>query len=970
MKRFAIAALAAMISACASVPHSVVKPSWHPPVMADASVVPLSQLPNATAPLSCAEIVPLVQNGVTVKTPLSAVSPAATGDITKAACAAPTTVTGVNGQAVPASAPLVGTDASGHVVAVTVLPVAQEPAHTGDVTNSAGSLATTIAAGAVTDAKASLAVKPPVGLVAVANLSLTGAQTIDGQLGTAGTTLVLATAQSIASQNGPWIMQTGAWTRPAWYPSGGTTQAFQFIETLVRLGTTYQGSIWRQTAAAPITIDTTATTWVNTPLAPGNIGAGPFPSTVTNSNGNPIVGASSALLPGQVAVGAPAAATFTGAISGTTLTVSGVTGTIAIGAAVTNVGTSPVTAGTVITAGSGTTWTVNHSQTVSSEAMSSSTGNTVGGVSTLPSTVTVDCNVTICANFPGGTLADPTATIGLTAANGTAASSLRSDGAPALSQAIVPTWTALHTFNAGLATAAGVNFTGSTLTFTTGSTPCWICSATNVLTGQAATGVTPEVYVFQNNNDGVDTTTTGAGNLDEVFIRDVPGINHTGGRSSLWSEMDINHSPATAAGLAGYVGVQAQVTDNANLGGTDLLTNAAGNVFGGDSNTSLQSGATDVAFVTAWEFARTIATGASARSAYGIDIVAGGNLQGGSEDAAIGIHGAGQPFAVGLLFGGAVSSWSFGATSTLEGAVARTIGGSSSPIALNGTDWSAVTFQTGGCAFKSSSSVNTGGGLCVDPNGRFEPAVTSAHSWTTTGLFASVPGGIAVTDTTSTGTVTTEATMSFGGAQYNSTSATTFTNLATLYITPPTTTGNASATSTFGILSTGAIETLGQPLDSTGGLFVSGGNAVLNNNSNFVTNLGTGSTTALVTAGGGSNGVVINSNQLGSIKDTGLISTGTKFTAAGTGCTVGATVGGATAGTFTLATGPCTSVALTLNGATGLTAPNGWACEANDRTAPTVLIGGNSATTATTATITIPAGAGTSDVIGFHCVGY
>lgn len=101
-----------------------------------------------------------------------------------------------------------------------------------------------------------------------------------------------------------------------------------------------------------------------------------------------------------------------------------------------------------------------------------------------------------------------------------------------------------------------------------------------------------------------------------------------------------------------------------------------------------------------------------------------------------------------------------------------------------------------------------------------------------------------------------------------------------------------------------------------------------------------------------------------------ISSTGTKFTAAGTGCTVGTTTGGASAGIFTLAAGPCTSVAITMAGATGSTALNGWTCQAHDRTAPTVLIGGESSSTTTTATITIPAGAGTTDVISFSCVGF
>lgn|GEM_PF-1600861 len=44
--------------------------------------------------------------------------------------------------------------------------------------------------------------------------------------------------------------------------------------------------------------------------------------------------------------------------------------------------------------------------------------------------------------------ANPTASIGLTAVNGVATTAMRSDGAPALSQAIAPTWSATHIFSA------------------------------------------------------------------------------------------------------------------------------------------------------------------------------------------------------------------------------------------------------------------------------------------------------------------------------------------------------------------------------------------------------------------------------------------------------------------------------------------------------------------------------------------
>lgn len=73
----------------------------------------------------------------------------------------------------------------------------------------------------------------------------------------------------------------------------------------------------------------------------------------------------------------PATAVFRGSISGTTLTIASVSsGTIAIGQQVLGVG---VANETVITGGSGTSWTVNISQTVAAESMSSVT---VGAVFT------------------------------------------------------------------------------------------------------------------------------------------------------------------------------------------------------------------------------------------------------------------------------------------------------------------------------------------------------------------------------------------------------------------------------------------------------------------------------------------------------------------------------------------------------------------------------------------------------------
>lgn len=73
-------------------------------------------------------------------------------------------------------------------------------------------------------------------------------------------------------------------------------------------------------------------------------------------------------LANTVAIAGAETASFTGAISGTTLTVSGVTGTIVAGHKVSGAG---VAAATYIQSGSGAAWVVNNSQTVGSVSMTS-----------------------------------------------------------------------------------------------------------------------------------------------------------------------------------------------------------------------------------------------------------------------------------------------------------------------------------------------------------------------------------------------------------------------------------------------------------------------------------------------------------------------------------------------------------------------------------------------------------------------
>lgn len=100
----------------------------------------------------------------------------------------------------------------------------------------------------------------------------------------------------------------------------------------------------------------------------------------------------------------------------------------------------------------------------------------------------------------------------------------------------------------------------------------------------------------------------------------------------------------------------------------------------------------------------------------------------------------------------------------------------------------------------------------------------------------------------------------------------------------------------------------------------------------------------------------------GAINTAFYLTGGTKFTA--TGCSNGTTVGGSSAGKFTVGANACT-VTVTF-GASGSSA-NGWACWANDLTAglPIAQNGGST----TTATFSITSSSAASDVINFGCVG-
>jgi phage-related tail fiber protein len=93
-----------------------------------------------------------------------------------------------------------------------------------------------------------------------ANITLSGAQTIDGVSVGAGDR-VLVKNQSTGSENGIYVAATGAWSRAADFDaSSEVLGALVFVSQ----GTTQGNSNWQMTTDAPITIGSTALVWVQT----------------------------------------------------------------------------------------------------------------------------------------------------------------------------------------------------------------------------------------------------------------------------------------------------------------------------------------------------------------------------------------------------------------------------------------------------------------------------------------------------------------------------------------------------------------------------------------------------------------------------------------------------------------------------------------------------------------------------------
>lgn len=238
--------------------------------------------------------------------------------------------------------------------------------------------------------------------------------------------------------------------------------------------------------------------------------------------------------------------------------------------------------------------------------------------------------------------ANPSASVGLAAVNGSAATFLRSDGAPALSQAIAPTWTGTHTFNPGsgdaikissgdLNTGGGAGSSGQVLVSQgAGASPKWA----------GALGVTTNVQTFTQAGGASQTYTVPAG---ATWVR-VIVIGGGGGGGSGAHTGVTSTTNAGGGGGGGGGGVSIMDFIASTLGSTASI------VF---SNVSGGGGAAGVASGTGG----TGTAGSNATFNGNISAVGGGAGTGGSSagGGASGAGGTGITF-VGLGGGGGGST--------------------------------------------------------------------------------------------------------------------------------------------------------------------------------------------------------------------------------------------------------------------------------------------------------------------------
>ena len=327
--------------------------------------------------------------------------------------------------------------------------------------------------------------------------------------------------------------------------------------------------------------------------------------------------------------------------------------------------TSITTLGTIGTGTwAGTTITPDHGGTGVANAAGSTftlgAAHTLAGAFTSTFTLTGVTSVTFptsgtlatTASLPVG--ANPTASVGLTAVNGVATTFMRSDGAPALSVAISPTWVGTHTFsntivgsvngNAATATALqtarninGVSFNGTadiTVTAAAGT-----LTGATLAAGVTASSLTSVGTIASGTWAGTAVAADHGGTgLTSYAIGDLVYANTTTTLAKLADVATGNVVLSGGVGVApayGKVGLTTHVsgtlgaanggTGVANAAGSTITLGGALTLSGAFASTFTMTGTTTVTFPTSGTLATTaqLPAGANPTASVGLAAVNG-----------------------------------------------------------------------------------------------------------------------------------------------------------------------------------------------------------------------------------------------------------------------------------------------------------------------------------------------------------
>lgn len=144
----------------------------------------------------------------------------------------------------------------------------------------------------------------------------------------------------------------------------------------------------------------------------------------------------------------------------------------------------------------------------------------------------------------GGSGADPTATVGLTAVNGAASTFLRSDGAPALNVTIAPTWSGNHVWSKnGALSLPTVHATGTWITGGTATT-------TKPYVLIEPTGATSTAWSTSGTGLGINAATGFAGNLFDAQLNGATKLSISAS-GSITSASYVYGAAAAGVGFSG-----------------------------------------------------------------------------------------------------------------------------------------------------------------------------------------------------------------------------------------------------------------------------------------------------------------------------------------------------------------------------------------------------------------------------------